>query len=74
MESKLDAVAEVLQRTKTTIGTKSVGEDKEKAIKIALDAIGEVKKVYKESIKKQNLAGSDNQNQLQISRLPNLKK
>jgi len=45
-QAKLDAVAEVLQRTKTTIIQKSKAENKEETIRVALDAINEVKKVY----------------------------
>jgi len=46
LQAKLDAVAEVLQRTKTTIAMKSKGENKKEATKIALKSLEEVKKVY----------------------------
>lgn len=49
MEAKLDAVAEVLRRTKTTIAVKSRGEVKKRAIKIIEESLKEVKKVYEES-------------------------
>jgi len=49
-QAKLDAVAEVLQRTKTTIEIRAKREDEKKAIKIAQDAIAEVKKIYEQSI------------------------
>ena len=46
IEAKLDAVAEVLQRTKTTIAMKSHGETKKEAIKIVEQSLQEVKDVY----------------------------
>jgi len=49
-QAKLDAVAEVLQRTKSTIKMKSKGDVREKATEIALDALEEVKKVYEKAI------------------------
>ena len=51
VEVKLNAVNDVLRRAKTTIRVKSKGADQKEAIKIAQDAITEVREVYKKAIK-----------------------
>ena len=51
VEVKLNAVNDVLRRAKTTIRVKSKGADQKEAIKIAQDAITEVREVYKKTIK-----------------------
>lgn len=51
VEVKLSAVEDILRRVKTTIRIRSKGTDQEKAIKIAQNAIAEVKEVYEKAIK-----------------------
>ena len=58
-DAKLDAVAEVLQRTKSTIKMKSKGDDRKKATEIALEALEEVKKVYEKALSENQKEASD---------------
>jgi len=54
IEAKLSAVAEVLQRTKTTIATKSRGDIHKEAIKVVEESLKEVKEVYEATMQYQD--------------------